>query len=287
MNVHLRELAASQRDLVAAWQLLDAGWTRRMIDHRLEDHRWRVVHSGVYALTRASLTRQQLWMAATLTAPGTVLSHASAGACWGFRPWTARFEAVTRPGTGGPKRVAGVLVCRSRALTGDITSNDGIPITTAARTLIDLAAGLAPWRLARSLREVLRLGATTTPDLLTGLARHRGRRGTAALLELVTQYADLPHRRARSDPELLALYLLREAGIPVPRLNVRIAGEEADLVWTDRKLIIEIDGPQFHQINSEDARKTAAWRGAGYTVRRISSNAVYHEPGRLIALARG
>ncbi len=68
-------------------------------------------------------------------------------------------------------------------------------------------------------------------------------------------------------------------------MNIKIAGEEADLVWIDRRLIIEIDGPQYHQFRAEDERKEALWRDAGFTVRRIPSDAIYDDPSRLIALA--
>jgi hypothetical protein len=286
MAVHLRKLAAEQHDLVAAWQLVAAGWSRRMIRQHLTGHGWRTVHPGVYALNAAPMTREQLWMAATLTAPDTVLSHASAGACWGFRLWTARFETVMRRGTGGIRQLPGLVVCRSDRLAGDITSNDGIPITTPARTLIDLSAHLSPNALGRALREALRLRLTTTPELLHALGRHQGRRGTRQLLEFVTTYADLPFGRARSDAEILGFYVLREAGVPLPQLNVKIAGKEADLVWRHRKYIVEIDGPQFHQISSEDARKQALWEAEGWTVRRLPSDDVYYRPELLIALAR-
>jgi very-short-patch-repair endonuclease len=66
---------------------------------------------------------------------------------------------------------------------------------------------------------------------------------------------------------------------------VKVAGEEADLVWLDRRRIVEIDGPQFHQFRDEDARKEAKWRKAGFTVRRVPSDAVYAAPDLLIAAA--
>src|SRR5438270_1794211 len=121
MHDELRAIAAHQYDLVAAWQLRASGWSRWMIDDRVRRHRWRVVHRGVYALNNAPLTRQQLWMAATLTSPNSYLSGASAGACWGFRPWRGSFEVITRPGTGGPRRRGKVLVRRALTLAGDPT----------------------------------------------------------------------------------------------------------------------------------------------------------------------
>lgn len=286
MNVGLRKLAAGQHDIVAAWQLLAAGWSRKAIDHSVARWRWRVVHPGVYALTSSPLTRMQHWMAASLTAPETVLSHASAGACWDFRPWAGRLETVTRPGTGGPKQLGRVLVCRSSRLSDDVTRHHGIPITTAVRTLIDLARHLDDRATARMFREALRLKLTTAPKLLTSLAGRRGRPGTSLLLELAARYFTLPYERTRSDAEALALQLLHDAGIEPPLVNVRIRGEEADLVWPNRRLIIEIDGPQYHQFREEDGRKQARWEGAGYIVRRLPSGLVYDEPDRLIALVQ-
>jgi very-short-patch-repair endonuclease len=282
----VRELAARQADLVAAWQLVEAGLNRRAIEHRARELGWRRVHQGVYALTSAPLTQHQKWLAATLTTPDSVLSHASAAACWGFRRPTGGCETVTRPGSGGRRRLGGVLVMRSATLADDTTSYQGIRITTGARTLIDEAAHLNDWQLGRATREALRLKATSARQLLRTLDRHRGRRGTARLRELAVRYARLPYTRTRSNAEARALELLHDAGIEAPKVNARIAGEEADLTWPKHKLIIEIDGPQYHQFADEDARKQKAWESAGYQVRRIPTDAVYDEPAQLLALAR-
>ena len=287
MDVHLRALAARQADVVAAWQLLEAGATRGMVEHRLRERGWRVVHRGVYALTNAPLTKRQLWIAATLTTPDSVLSHASAGACWGFRPFEGPFETVTRPGSGGRRRWGGLLVCRSSTLDGDTTDHDGIAITTPERTLIDLAAHLGRRQTAKGLREALRLRTTAAQRLLSALARYPRRRGTPLLAELARRYQGLPYHRTRSDAESRALELLHDAGVEPPQVNVRIAGEEADLVWLQGRLIIEIDGPQYHRFPDEDARKQHLWEGAGFAVRRIGSDLVYEQPAALIALARG
>src|SRR3954447_15531699 len=211
----VRELAAAQADIVAGWQLRRLGWTRRMVGDHSERHRWRVVHPGVYALTQAPLTRRQRWMAATLSAPGTALAGASAGACWGFRPWEGAFEVVVRKGSGGPRRIGDLLVMRTNRM--QITRREGMPITTPERTLIDLAAQLDARATAKALREAIRLRTATASSLLAELLKHRGRRGTAGLRALAERYKDLPIARARSDAESLALERLG----PGPRLNMR------------------------------------------------------------------
>jgi hypothetical protein len=269
MDVRVREWAARQADVVAAWQLTQMGWSWERVKHHARQEGWRRIHQGVYALTQAPLTRRQSWMAATLTAPGTALAAASAAACWGFRPCKAAFEVVVRQGSGGPRRMGGLLVMRTRLM--EATTRDGIPITTVNRTLIDLAATLDARAIAKSVRVAIRLKLTTAPSLLDALLDHPTRRGTRQLRELAERYKDLPIARTRSDAEATALEQLQP-----PQVNVRINGEEADLVWPEQRLIIEIDGPQYHLFPDEDARKEAAWRAAGYEVRRVSSDDVFN-----------
>ena len=68
-------------------------------------------------------------------------------------------------------------------------------------------------------------------------------------------------------------------------MNKRIAGEEADLSWPAEKLIVELDGPQFHLDAAEDLRKQRLWERAGWTVRRLPTDDVYLHPERLLAAA--
>lgn len=236
-------------------------------------------------MTSAPARREQLWFAAALSAPGTCLSYGSASACWGFHRFERGFEVVTRPGRGGRRRHGGLLVFRSTRLEGDVTRRNGIPITTAARALVDLAAGLNDKRLGRAFREAIRLKTTTAARVLECLDRHPGRPGTPRLRAFAERYASIPYERTRSDPEGRALEVLHDAGADRPLVNVRVAGEEADLVFHDRRLIIEVDGPQFHRFTEEDERKARGWRGAGYEVKRIPSGAVYESPEELLRLA--
>jgi very-short-patch-repair endonuclease len=237
------------------------------------------------ATNHAPLTLTQVRHAATLTAPDTYLSFASAADEWGFRTWCGDFEVVTRPGSGGPKRCGDILICRSTRLEGNTTTRGGIRITTVERSLINLASALKPLQVTRTVREALRLKLTTPARLAAVLLRHRGARGTAHVWNLQRRYAPLKLNRAKSDAESYAQELLQAAGRTTPEINVEIAGEEADLVWRDLKLIIEIDGPQFHLFEEEDERKQREWKAAGYTVLRISSDDVYKRPQKLLALA--
>jgi hypothetical protein len=96
MDSRLRSLAARQADVVAAWQLRAAGWTRDKIHHHVNHLGWRVIHPGVYALTSSPLRREQIWFAAVLTSRNSVLSHGSAGACFGFYRFDRGFVRWSR-----------------------------------------------------------------------------------------------------------------------------------------------------------------------------------------------
>jgi len=280
------ELAGRQFNRVSRAQLLELGLDDCAIQHRVAVGRLVAVHQGVFAV--APVLRHDVWgrwSGATLTAPETVLSHSSAATAWGFWNRARPFETVTRPGSGGPRRLGGLVAYRSSTLDGERTLLHGIPITTVPRTLVDLARGVSHRVLARCVRESVRLDLVTLEELGDALGRFRGRRGSRRLANVLSRYAGLPLDRARSGAEIRAMAILRAAGRPLPRLNVRIAGEEADLSWPRARVIVEIDGGPFHLDVGEDARKEACWKAAGWTVRRIDAADVYDRPYRLLALA--
>lgn len=284
-DVRLLELLERQWNRVSLAQLEALGFTRGDVTYRVATGRLRAVHQAVFAGRPLIDDERGRWMAATLTAPETHLSHASSAALHGFWDRSRALETVTRPGNGGPRRHDGLLVRRSLTLAGNTTTVDGIPTTTAERALIELASYLDRSGLARALREALRIGASTSAGVLAAADQHGRRRGTRRLLLAVGRYAGLPVARARSGAEIRALMVLRDAARELPRLNSPVAGIEADLSWPEARLIIEIDGGPYHLDVGEDARKEAAWRKAGWTILRLPSDAVYRTPERLLALA--
>jgi len=274
-DVRLVAVLRAQCDLVAWWQLAALGLTPRTIESRARP--WQRIHEGVFACQHGPLTREQRRLAATLTAPGTLLAGHSAGACWGFRPWRSSVESVVRWGSGGPVMFDGVYVRRSLTLADEIEWAGPIPITSPERTLIDLSPHLHADQRGRATREAIRLGLITVPSLDDALDRHRGRRGTRPLRELADLYRGLPLARTRSDAEGMALERFRRAGLPIPSVNEDVGAFEADLIDHERKLIIEIDGPQFHLFPDEDERRNEEWAARGYRTIRRSSVDVYRE----------
>ena len=280
-------VAGRQFNRISRAQLREAGLGADAIKHRVASGRLVIVEQGVFAVAPAlDHDPWGRWMAAVLTHPGSVLSHLCAAVAWELLTKQGQSITITRPGDGGPRRHGNLHVHRSGLLDGDVTSLNGIPITTVARTLLDIAGVVSDRALARAVREAVRLEQVTLHELVDAIGSHRGRRGVRLLGETVARYSGLPLQRARSGAEVRALEVLRDAGRPLPRLNTRIAGEEADLSWRAWRLIVEIDGGPFHLDKGEDERKENAWRDAGWTVSRLSSEHVYERPQRLIALAQ-
>jgi hypothetical protein len=280
------EVAGRQFNRISRSQLRELGFSNFAIVHRLSAGRLVRVEEGVFAIAPV-LDHDEWgrWMGATLTAPGSVLSHASAAAAWGLWSLPRHFETITRPGNGGPRRHGGVRVHRSATLAGDCTTHEGIPIASVPRTIIDVAGQTSQRAVARLVREAIRLERTSLPALGDAVGRHRRRRGVRRVAVALARYSGLPLEKARSGAEIRAIEVLRAAARPLPRLNARIAGEEADLSWPSHRLIVEIDGGPFHLDVGEDLRKEQVWNAAGWTVRRLPSDDVYERPARLLAIA--
>lgn len=274
---------ARQRGTVASWQARADGVSPDAIRHAVAQ--LRTIHDGVHASGHEELTQLQRWWAATLTAPGTVLAYASAGAFHGFYDDPPSFVVVVRAGNGGPRQFGPLLVCRSATLAGDVEWYDGLPVTSPARTVLDLVAQLSRSRADRTVREALRVGAVDDEALLRIVIRHAGRRGVARLRAFAAEYSGLPATRCRSDPELLGLALLRNAGVALPQVNVKIAGHEADYSWPQHRRIVELDGPDFHRHPTHDLRIQRRWERAGWSVGRLPTGDIYSHPTRLLELA--
>jgi hypothetical protein len=285
LDVRLLDLLERQWNRASLAQIEALGFSPGDVAYRVATGRLRAVHEGVFAGRPFLDDQRGRWMAATLTAPESYLSHASSAALHGFWDRRRHVETLTRPGSGGPRRIDGLFVYRSLTLDGHTTTVDGIPTTTVERAIIELAPYLDSRGLGRAIREALRTNKTTSAELARGVDRHFRRRGTRRALRTLARYAGLPVNRARSGAEIVALMVLRDAGRSMPRLNHEIAGEEADLSWAGERLIIEIDGGPFHQDVGEDARKEAVWSAAEWTVLRLPSDDLYDAPERLLALA--
>jgi very-short-patch-repair endonuclease len=269
-------LAERQHGVVTRVQLVEFGLSDDGIGRRVADGRlWRV-HQGVYAVGRPTLTLAGRFMAAVLSCgPGAALSHVAGGILLGLLPERGPRIDVTVP-RGGQRRRRGALIIHRAALPEtDVTTKHGIPVTTPARTLIDLADVLPPRQLERAFDEAeyLRLD-------LSDLQPRPGRRGSGVLAEMLRRH-DAGTTRTRSHLEERLLALCHRFRLPTPQVNAAIEGYEVDFAWPDSRLIVETDGWSAHGSRSafeRDRRRDADLLGAGWRVLRVSWRRLEREP---------
>ena len=267
-------------------QLLAAGLGQGAIEHRVRRGRLHPKHRGVYAVGTPHLTaRGRLW-AALLACGGpgaAILSHRSAAAVWDLLPSPAKFDVTTLANSRSPKTIR---VHRSTTITPtDITEHDGLPVTTVARTLIDLASSLSPHRLKRVVHRAEHLRLLDTHSLDEQFARANGRRTHPRRQALQTlENHDPDITRSTLEERFLALVL--EAQLPRPEVNVMVGGHEVDFFWPEHRLIVETDGAATHFTRTafeDDRRRDAELTTLGHRVVRFTRRQVVKQPRATLA----
>jgi hypothetical protein len=272
-------LAARQHGVVAHRQLMRLGLSRSAIQHRLRAGRLHRVHRGIYAVGHARVSVHGRSMAAVLACgTGAVLSHRSAASHWGLRPSARPVSDVTAPGRSRrPRR--GIALHLVRDLDPrDRDTEDGIPVTTVARTLLDLAEVVRLPDLERAVEAAERLRLFDLRAVEDTMARNRGRRGLRPLHQALEAYRPLPDTRLELERRFLDL--CREVGLPPPSVNVMLAGLEVDFAWQDARLVVEMDSRTYHMTRAafeRDRIRDASLQLAGYRVLRITHRRLRHE----------
>ena len=218
-------------------------------------------------------------MAAVLACgEGAVLSHRSAAHLLGLRSSSRDRIEVLVEGS-APRGKSGIQVHRTAHLpVEDIVKRDGIPCTSVARSLLDLAEVVNARQLARAVDEAERLRLFDRTAVDHALERRKGRKGASRLLAAVQTYEDTG---TRSELERRFAELSRQAGLPRPQANVLVEGLEVDFAWPDRRLIVETDGHAYHHTRrafEEDRRRdqllaAKGWRVVRFTWRQIAGEA--------------
>jgi Protein of unknown function (DUF559) len=257
-------LADAQHGVVARLQLLSAGLSGDDVDRRVRARRLRRLHRGVFAVGHRRLTVEGWWMAAVLACgPGAVLSHVSAAIAWELRRSVSGLIHVTVPTTAGRERRAGIRLHRSATLTPrDVTEIRGVPVTSVARTIIDLSRTLKGRPLEALIDRADQRGLVDFEALRSA--------NSASLQAVLTSYSAAP---TRSELEERFLQLCDDHGIPRPETNAVIEGIEVDFVWRDRRLIVEVDGYAYHRSPSAfeaDRERDVVLGMKGWRVMRFS-----------------
>jgi hypothetical protein len=222
-------------------------------------------------------------MAAVLAAGDrAVLSHRSAAALWGVRDTARREVEIVTPTNrrGRP----GLAIHRVPLAADEVTTHRGIAVTTAARTLLDLAALLDEHNLARVAEraEALRLASPTS--LADLVARYPRRPGVPNVKRLLEQ-GRIVETTTRSEVERRFLTLLDAEGLPRPLVNEPIdAAKHPDFRWTDQRLVVELDGFETHGTRAafeRDRARDRALMAAGWRVARITKRQLDDAPAEI------
>lgn len=244
------------------------------------------VHRGIYAVGHANISIEGRFLAAVKACgPGAVLTHYAAAAHWRMVRWDDRYPAVTALRA---RQHRGIRTHRSTLAPEDITRHQGIPITTPARTLVDLASVLPYKPLRRAARQARTLNLLNLQWVAEALARAGRTRGTANLRDILV--TGIPP--TRSELEDAVLDLITRGGLEPPDVNVpmTVDGRRVipDFRWPEQRLVIEADGAEWHDdriAREDDVERQALLEAHGERVVRVTwDQAIRRQPQTLARL---
>jgi very-short-patch-repair endonuclease len=223
-------------------------------------------------------------MAAVLACgEGAVLSHLDAAALHDVRRTGSGRIHVSAPSR---HNIPGVRCHRVPSLHAeDAATVEGIPVTSLARTCLDLAEVLSPGRLIDVLEAGQRQNKLDVRAIIATIDRNPGRRGLRTLQAAIAELADDPPL-LQSDLERAFRRLVRAFDLPMPQFNVYVEGELCDVVWPEHRLIVEVDGWNWHRsrraFGNDRARDRKLIR-AHWTVVRFTDDQVEKDPAGVAA----
>lgn len=234
-----------------------------------------------------------MWAAVLACGDGTVVSHRSAGALLGLLDRPPKVVDVIATGLRG-RAIDGIRAHRvgrpRRAETGTV---DGIPCTSPARTLVDLASCVTDSTL-RSAFERAAAKRMLDLDAIEAAGAGKGRNGAETLRGLVDEWRDAApisqKARLKSPLEAMVLPLLVREGLPAPRANapVELAGGrriEVDFLWPAQRFVVEADSRDFH--GAEVAFERDRWRDrelmrVGFSTLRVTRQQAQRETEAIV-----
>jgi hypothetical protein len=228
-------------------------------------------------------------MAAVLACgEGAALSHRSAASLWELRQTDRRDIDVTVGSRAGRSR-AGITVHRSSTLTPDqVTTRNGIPVTTVARTLLDLTDVLDRRGVRRAVEQSERRHRFDLAAVKAVLAQANGRRNAGVLADAVRIY-DPDSALTRSELEDAFSELCKAAGVPPPSVNDEVEGFEVDFSWPGHDLVVELDGHDTHgtrEAFERDRRRDQVLTVAGRRVIRFTYRQVTEQAEDAVRVLR-
>jgi hypothetical protein len=279
------QLAVSAHGVVTRAALSRAGVTAEEIKQRLRRGSLLRVHWGVYRVGHQAPSIEARYLAAVWACgEGALLSGRAAAYLLGILKGSPPPPEVMTP---TERRIKGVKTRRSRRIDPrDATTRRGIPVTTVARTLVDLAAVLSADDLARACHEAGVRHGTTPADVEAVLARRPRSPGAAKLRAIMRGEVHV----TLSKLERRFLDLLRKAGLPAPQTNRPAGGRRVDCRWPEHRLTVELDSYRYHHSRhawEQDRRREREAHARGDDFRRYTWGDVFEDPKLMLAELRG
>lgn len=280
----LAVLAQRQHGVVARRQLTALGIGGGAIKSRLGLGQLHSVHQGVYALGRGDLSLRGAWLAAVLACgDGAVLSHRSAAGLWGLvRPRWLPIDITSRHGRASGRD--GIRLHRSKLADDERAVEARIPVTSVARTLLDLAEVLDEGGLRHAFEEADRLKRLRMPEVERVCARAGRRKGLPALRRLIVAATAPAITRSPLEDRFAEFCREHLGDLPVPLTNVTILDHEVDAYWPTHRLVVEMDSWEFHGHRAafeQDRSRDAAMQAADYRVIRLTHRRLESEPEKV------
>jgi hypothetical protein len=238
----IARLALRQHGNVTGEQLLDLGLGHDAITYRALHNRLFPVHQGVFAVGRPPQTAIEHYAAAVLACgPGAALSHFSALSLWGLSdrwPLPPHVTAPTR------RKRPGIVTHRSVGLQSkDFRKRSAIRVTSLARTILDCARELDRQnRLGRTLADARRAHTVSEGALTDIINRFPHHPATKPLNRAISVYTP-----TRSEFEDRFVAFCARYELPTPIVNTTVAGFEADAWFPEHRIIVELDGFDYHR----------------------------------------
>ena len=172
----LYETAESQAGYFAAQQARGCGFSWERLSGNVKTGRFIRVRRGIYRITQfPGSAFEDLFVAWLRTGPESVISHESALALYDLSDVLPVQVHIIVPRTASRRR-PGIRIHTHHLNSDEVTSREGVPVTTVVRTLADLAAsGVAEEQIHLAIQEAIERGLTSTEALRT-YARKRGGR---------------------------------------------------------------------------------------------------------------
>lgn len=280
------DVASRQHGVVTRAQLIEAGVSQHRIAYRLESGLLTRVYRGVFAAGPVRGPRALEFAAVLAAGAESFVSHRAAGVVLELLP-PRRAEAPVEISTRRDVRIGGPgirIVRVSRLESDEVMLRNGLPLTTPARTIFDLAAVCSSRGLEQALATALRNRLVERKGIEALLDRYPRRAGRGRLRALLT--ADGGPAFTRSEAERRFLDLVRTAGLSRPSTNVIVAGFEVDFLWQEQRLIVEVDGREYHGGDHSfegDRTRDGVLMAAGFRTMRVTWRQIANEPQALTA----